>query len=50
MLDESYAVAPSAEKPEETKKTNIAPYVMILIILVALFFAWRLFGKNIIHV
>jgi len=50
MLDESYAVAPSAEKPEEKKKTNIAPYVMILLILVALFVVWRLFGKNIIHI
>ena len=49
MLGESYAVAPSVEKPEEKKKINLTPYVMILLILVCLFIAFKV-GRNFIHI
>lgn len=56
-LSENYVIVPSEQKAEKAekagkagkKKINLTPYVMILLILLGLFIAFKL-GRNFIHI
>ena len=53
-LSENYVIVPPEQKTEkaekaEKKKINLTPYVMILLILLGLFIAFKL-GRNFIHI
>ena len=56
-LSENYVIVPSEQKTEKAekaekagkKKINLTPYVMILLILLGLFIAFKL-GRNFIHI